>query len=94
VSAFSNTVRVSTVLPKGNLPPVIEEEPYSYSGLNELGGLTDNDEIHGIERDAAIASPLKGKSSMARFIFTFIRTTLTFTSRELSKPNRQRKSLR
>ena len=39
----------------------VNSEPASTINLNENGGLSDNDEIMGEEREAAFASPIKGK---------------------------------
>lgn len=94
-SAFSNVALVSSNGNSSQLS-VVNEEPDFGLGLNEIGGLADDDEIHGIERDAAIASPLKGKTSVACLIYSYYRSTPNcniITSRALSKPKRRRNSL-
>ena len=42
----------------------VNPEPASTIGFNENGGLSDNDETMGAEREAAFASPFKGKKRL------------------------------
>ena len=44
----------------------------STTGFNENGGLSDNDEIKGAEREAALASPLKGKRRITSKVHKFL----------------------
>lgn len=59
-SALSKVITITSSSKDVDQEPVIEEE----SGFELIGGLKDEVEIDGVERDAAIVSPLKGKKRL------------------------------
>jgi hypothetical protein len=62
-SALSKVIAISSSSKDGDQKPVINKD-VEESDFELIGGLKDEVEISGVERDAAIASPLKGKKRL------------------------------
>jgi hypothetical protein len=60
-SVLTNDVRIISQ-PQTSESTKVNSEPASMIRLHDSGGLSDNDETIGEERDAAFASPFKGKT--------------------------------